>query len=452
MEGIAVSIIIPIYNAEKFIRKGLDSCVNQTLQNIEIICVNDVSTDNSSEIIREYVDRYPQKVIQLELEKKSGQGGARNQGILHARGEYLCFMDSDDYLDIHLCEDVYSEAKMQDADMVFYDFIRVDGEQEYPVELIGQEEIDLWYAHSGWAVWMQMTKRDIILRNGLFSPENTRADDDAIVPLWKYYAKKRIKMHKPYYYYVYRYNSLSYEINLSSVMAPIIGVIPYRYQIMQKKGLLDKYVAESDLMIARDIFGTLARLLKSSTLTLDNILYMRRKLDFLDEHILDESMIKYNMQQAEVNMVKDFLFDTQHFMEKYADCSSFKSMRIEQGLDRGIEREIRDILTVLQKRYGDNIVIWGAGEKGISVISTLMRMGYDFQIFDNAKQGQEIWENANTYIHSFQEFENQKIDIVLVTSDFYYKAIQNQIHEKYPLIEVANFIRIVRNLANQEKK
>lgn len=453
MEEIAVSIIIPVYNAEKFLRKGLDSCVNQTLQNIEIICVNDVSTDNSSAVIKEYVNKYPEKVIELELAEKRGQGGARNQGILHARGEYLCFMDSDDYLDIHLCEDVYAEAKIQDADMVFYDFIRVDGGQEYPVELIGQEEIDLWYAHCGWAVWMQLIKRDIILRNQLFSPENMRADDDAIVPLWKYYAKRRIKMHKPYYYYVYRNNSLSNEIKLSSIMAPIIGVIPYRYQIMLEKGLLDKYMAESDLMIARDIYRTLTRLLKSySCLTVEDLLYMRQKLNILDERDLDESLIRYNMQHAEVNMVKDFLYNTQHFIEKYGDCSYFKSMRIEQGLDRGIECEIRNILTVLQKRYGANIVIWGAGEKGISVISTLMRMGYDFQIFDNAKQGQEIWENANTYIHSFQEFENQKIDIVLVTSDFYYKAIQNQIHEKYPRIEVVNFMRTIRNLVNKEKE
>ena len=63
MEGIAVSIIIPIYNAEKFLRKGLDSCVNQTLQNIEIICVNDASTDDSSAVIAEYVNRYPEKRI-----------------------------------------------------------------------------------------------------------------------------------------------------------------------------------------------------------------------------------------------------------------------------------------------------------------------------------------------------------------------------------------------------
>ena len=450
MEGIAVSIIIPIYNAEKFLRKGLDSCVNQTLQNIEIICVNDASTDDSSAVIAEYVNRYPEKIISIELTKNSGEGGARNHGIRRARGEYLCFMDSDDYLDLHLCEDVYAEAKAQDADLVFYDFLYVEEEQEYPVELIGREEIDLWYSHCGWAVWMQMVKRDIILEKSLFFPDNVSAADDAVVHLWKYYAKKRIKMQRPYYYYVFRKGSLSNETKLSSLTSLITGVIPYRYQIMRENGLLDKYVARSDLMIARDICTVLIKLLKSDKyLNMDNILLVRRELDFLDGHILDESLIKYALQQAELNMVNDFLHNTEFFLEKYQDYASFQKMRIEQGLNKSIEWEIRESLTNLQQKYGPHIAVWGAGAKGAPAIATLMRMGYDFQVFDNAKHGREIWENAGKHIHSFQEFEKLKIDVVLVTSDFYFKAIQNQINGKYPEIAVFNFMRLIRNLANK---
>ena len=110
-DNIAVSIIVPIYNAEHFLKKGLDSCVNQTMQNIEIICVNDVSQDSSALIIEEYVKNILIKLSIWTVQKKRGQGGARNQGILHARGEYLCFMDSDDYLDLNLCEEVYAEPK-----------------------------------------------------------------------------------------------------------------------------------------------------------------------------------------------------------------------------------------------------------------------------------------------------------------------------------------------------
>ncbi len=448
-DNIAVSIIVPIYNAEHFLKKGLDSCVNQTMQNIEIICVNDVSQDSSALIIEEYVKKYPNKIIHLDCAEKRGQGGARNQGILHARGEYLCFMDSDDYLDLNLCEEVYAEAKKQEADMAFYDFIRVDGEQEYPVELIGEEEIDVWYSHCGWAVWMQMVKREVILKNGLFLPENMRSDDDAMVHLWKYYAQKRIKMHKPYYYYVCRNNSLTNKINLSFVMAPIIGVIPYRFQVMQEKGLLKNFQAESDLMIAKDIYRTLVRMLKLGVLTSDIILYMRQKLEFLDGHILDESILKYNLQQTELNIVKDFLYHTEVFLDRYYDYSSLKKMRIEQGLDREVLEKLSDFLVSVKKEGKCNIAIWGAGEKSLAIISSLMKMGYKFDVFDNAKYGQDVWENCNKYIHSFEELESRRITKVFVASDFYFKAIQKQIYVRYPEIEVVNLIRIIRKLVNK---
>lgn len=261
-DNIAVSIIIPIYNAECFMKKGLDSCVNQTMQNIEVICVNNASEDNSALVINEYVKKDPDKVIRLDCMENRGPGGARNQGILYARGEYLCFMDSDDYVDVHLCEDAYKKAKEEDADMVFYDYIRVDGEREYHVEWIGAEELNAWGQQMGYAPWKHIIRRDIILKHELFFPENTSTEDDAIVPLWRYYAKKRCKLQKPYYYYVNRQNSLVNEIKMSTIMSPVINAIPYRYAIMKQKGLLEKYKAESDLMISRDISVTFRMLMR----------------------------------------------------------------------------------------------------------------------------------------------------------------------------------------------
>ena len=247
MSNIAVSIIIPVYNAEGFLRKGLDSCVNQTMQNIEVICVNDASEDNSALIIEEYAEKYPDKVIHLDCTENSGQGGSRNKGILHARGEYLCFMDSDDYLDVNLCEDVYKKAKAEDADIVFYDYIRVDGERKYQVEWIGEEELETWYNQNWCAAWLQMIRREVILDHKLFFPEKIRAADDAIVPVWRYYAKSRCKMQKPYYYYVNRQDSLVNETKLNSVITPLIYVIPYRYNVMKKNGIIDANRAESGI-------------------------------------------------------------------------------------------------------------------------------------------------------------------------------------------------------------
>lgn len=114
---IKVSVIVPVYNVEKFIDKCLNSLVNQTLKEIEIIVVNDGSPDNSQKIIDKYVKKYPEKV-QSFIKENGGQGSARNIGIVKAKGEYISFVDSDDWLDLDALEKMYSLAKKDNTDKI----------------------------------------------------------------------------------------------------------------------------------------------------------------------------------------------------------------------------------------------------------------------------------------------------------------------------------------------
>ena len=107
---VKVSIIVPVYNVEKYIKKCLDSLVNQTLKDIEIIVVNDGSPDNSQKIIDKYVKEYPTKVKSY-ITENGGQGSARNFGIYKATGEYILYVDSDDYIELNMAELLYKEAK-----------------------------------------------------------------------------------------------------------------------------------------------------------------------------------------------------------------------------------------------------------------------------------------------------------------------------------------------------
>ena len=109
-----VSIIVPVYNVEKYLRKCLDSLVNQTLKDIEIIVVNDGSPDNSQDIINEYVKKYP-KIIKSFIVKNGGQGSARNFAIKEAKGEYILYVDSDDYIDLDMAETLYNAAKLNES-------------------------------------------------------------------------------------------------------------------------------------------------------------------------------------------------------------------------------------------------------------------------------------------------------------------------------------------------
>ena len=115
-----ISVVIPIYNVDKYLKECLDSVVNQTLKDIEIICVNDGSTDGSLKILEEYAQK-DNRIIVINQENQ-GQGVARNKGIDVASGEYIAFVDPDDFIDLNTFEIVYNKFKETNVDIVQFDY------------------------------------------------------------------------------------------------------------------------------------------------------------------------------------------------------------------------------------------------------------------------------------------------------------------------------------------
>ena len=120
-----VSIIIPVYNVEKYLAKCLDSLVNQALEDVEIIVVDDGSRDNSKQIIDEFQTKYPDKIKSF-VKENGGLSDARNFGLDRANGEYIGFVDSDDYVTVEMFEEMYSLAQKHDAEMVICNLQKVD--------------------------------------------------------------------------------------------------------------------------------------------------------------------------------------------------------------------------------------------------------------------------------------------------------------------------------------
>ncbi len=116
MSQVKISVIVPVYNVEKYLSECLDSLVHQTLEDIEIIIVNDGSTDNSQAIINKYVKSYPRKIKSLSKEN-GGLGDARNFGVPYATGEFIGFIDSDDYVDLDLYEKLYNIAIAENSEI-----------------------------------------------------------------------------------------------------------------------------------------------------------------------------------------------------------------------------------------------------------------------------------------------------------------------------------------------
>ena len=120
-----VSIIVPVYNVEKYLAKCLDSLVNQTLEDVEIIVVDDGSKDNSKQIIDEFQTKYPDKIKSF-VKENGGLSDARNFGLDRASGEYIGFVDSDDYVTAEMFQEMYSLAQKYDAEMVICNLQKVD--------------------------------------------------------------------------------------------------------------------------------------------------------------------------------------------------------------------------------------------------------------------------------------------------------------------------------------
>ena len=113
-----VSVIIPVYNIEAYLRECLESVCNQTLDSIQIIVVDDGSTDGSAAICREFADRFPEKV-EYYYKENGGSASARNMGLDHAVGDYVGFIDSDDWVEPDMYEKMYEKMVQYDCDIVF---------------------------------------------------------------------------------------------------------------------------------------------------------------------------------------------------------------------------------------------------------------------------------------------------------------------------------------------
>lgn len=185
-----VSVIIPVYNVEKYLRECLDSVINQTLSDIEIICINDGSTDNSGNILDEYSTMDSR--IKVIHQVNGGVGNARNVGIKISTGDYIYFLDSDDYIVPDAIEKLYTKAVSLDLDICVCKVKEIDSstgvtrieensvnEKYLPVnDIFGSQDVknEIFHLFIGW-VWDKLYKRSLIVDNNLLFPLFKNTED-----------------------------------------------------------------------------------------------------------------------------------------------------------------------------------------------------------------------------------------------------------------------------------
>lgn len=249
-----VSVIIPVYNVEEYLRKTLDSVVNQTLDNFEVIIVNDGSTDGSQAIIDEYEKKYD--IIKKIYQKNRGPGAARNKGLDVAVGEYIVFVDSDDIIPEDSLEQRYIQAKESDADLSICATYMYDGENKWPIKshlLEGYKNIRKNYE----LLWIMgpcnKIYRKELIENNRF-PEDINYGEDQVFVLRAYLEADKIFTSKyiGYYYRMRKKNggSLTQQVFIdpSKVIQNITEL--WKYVSYDAKKIIDNKNEYDSLMKA----------------------------------------------------------------------------------------------------------------------------------------------------------------------------------------------------------
>lgn len=240
---IKISIIIPVYNVENYIRKTLESIVAQTigLEYLEVMMVDDCSTDGSGEIIDEYASKY-ENFNAIHLPQNSGAAGKpRNIGMERSTGEYLMFLDSDDYYAHDACEILYNKISQEDADIVFCNYIYVLGNRTHKPRnpfkdrnIVNAEKIarepDLFKIPP--SIWTKIFRRKFITDNEIHFPEGIPTQDLVFLVHAFLEAKGIIYLNNYYGNYYNRTRDLSGDtgISRSYSLKNMMGMVQAYYQ------------------------------------------------------------------------------------------------------------------------------------------------------------------------------------------------------------------------------
>lgn len=246
-----ISVIIPVYNVEKYLEQCLDSVMNQTMKELEIILVNDGSTDNSGHIC----DRYAKKDSRIVVIHKENQGlaAARQSGLDVARGEYIGFVDSDDWLELNMYEEMFQVAKKTDSDIVFCNVYRNEDKKEqvyfepgyysreqmietiFPRLLAGFDENGEENTLR-WCNWLRLYKKEVIDNNNICFDTRFRRCQDLPFTF-------ECTIHADSYYYLgnsYLYhNRMNYESLSKGYTKNMWGLI--KPLILYLKNVVDNY-------------------------------------------------------------------------------------------------------------------------------------------------------------------------------------------------------------------
>lgn len=299
-----VSIVVPVYNVEKYLAKCLDSLLSQTYKDIKIIVVNDGSPDNSQSIIDEYQKNNPE-IIESYIKENGGLSDARNYGLKYVDSEYVCFVDSDDYIENNLVERCIETIQKDNSDLVHFNYCRDNFETNEKENIINRIEAGVYnlkednyiLAYSANAAWNKLYKTKLFKENNIEFPKGLLYEDLATTTRILTLCNKVSYIDDVLYHYQV---SRSGQI-MSKVSDDIITVCEYIVDYYKNNNIFDKYYCELDYLCKINIVDALRNLRNVEDKKFVET-FIDKAFDFLEKNFKKKN-IKYDIILKKIDNV-----------------------------------------------------------------------------------------------------------------------------------------------------
>jgi len=237
-----VSVIIPCYNAECYLEKCIESLLNDKLSDKELIFINDGSKDNTLNKLKKFQKKYNNIIIINQ--ENSGQGVARNKGLKKAKGEYIFFLDVDDYIEKNALYNSYSFAKKHKSDYVYFDYYEHYHEKDVIIKNYITDDEKKNAVLANFAPWGKLIKKSLIDNINFKFLEHKIYEDVAVIPFLAASSNNPKYLNEPLYYYNMTNMSTTRKKEYDKKYEDMIYVSDYLYNLFKKHDLLESYYEE----------------------------------------------------------------------------------------------------------------------------------------------------------------------------------------------------------------
>ena len=465
---IKLSVIIPVYNVENYLNECLDSVTSQTLDDMEIICIDDGSTDNSPDILKEYSKK--DKRIKIITKENGGQATARNLGIKEAQGEYIAFVDSDDFIEPTMFEKLYTKAKDNNLDIAMCKIATFDNQTEeikenvwyymlgvfrdFDKDIFNHKDTREFTCHIAVTPYNKLYKTTLLKENNIMFPEGLIFEDEKFF-YDTYLRAKRVSIVDEFLYY--------YRINRKGSTVDTIkdndfsDIIPISKLIRETFKETDNYEDYKILLSNRFIHLQLARftqtsqkykenffnLLKSDLkeVLADRTIYDNLESDVklrVDKIINSESLSEFEkLDEDKIFSVVMACYNAENHLDETINSLLGQSFSFGSNIqlilvDDGSTDKTAEICLKYQNQYPDNIIYLHQENKGQGAARNFGLKYVKGKYINFLDSDDKFSGNTFYSVYEFFEKHYDEIDFVSVPIFFFDKAVgQHPLNYKF---------------------